>query len=295
MNEEVILFKSADEFRSRNGYVEALIVAKGELERIVGKYTFSEKEALRCGLNGCGTPHWNGYVIRTKSGQETHCGKDCGKREFDVEFAAVEATFRRSLDTQQRRTWLEGMLERRDSMLAEAASCVAQLQPVCTQLQDVVQRINRERDLAVAFRSALRAGGAIRVEHRVDSKAADALGLSQAQRRQLETVATLDGIGAIHDGGASDRMHVESCLSSLRSNVIPSLRQFSRESLTVLSYAKLKAKTREMDNCLDLLKRATSALEEARRFLLPANLRKLAHLPGSSQRAERVRRHFSQI
>ena len=291
---DIILFKSADEFGLRPGYSLALTVARTELDRIVGKFSFSKEHQLQCGLNRCNNWHQNGYVIRTKDGRETHCGKDCGKREFGVEFKEVEATFRRKLEDQERREWLNSVLSERDALIAKVATLLAGLESVSAQIRDITSRLAKEQQLDSALYNAVRAGGAIRRELVVDAETASVMGLTGSQRYQFETVATLAGVEALERASHSNRPAIEDAATRLRSLVLPDLKQLSAGSLSNLNPRQRKNRARQIEAHHQAIARAEEMLASGQRFVAPQNLPRLAQLPISraSQRATRILRSF---
>lgn len=158
-----ILFKSAEEFQTRERYKPQLTCAHDKLERIVGKYAFTEKEALECGLNGCGTKHWHGWVIRTTDGDETHCGRDCGEREFGVKFKEVEAAFKQAEERQSRTERLEQVARERDEILAVAIPMYERTSAAINHVQYILNQISKEANLKRVFDDCVRSRGRILV------------------------------------------------------------------------------------------------------------------------------------
>jgi hypothetical protein len=100
------LYTAITDYEARAAFVGPLRIDVASLDRIVGKIELPAKPEsawAHCGLNGCNTAHRFGYVIRTKDGSETNCGRDCGKREFGVRFEEVEARAKRVEESAARR------------------------------------------------------------------------------------------------------------------------------------------------------------------------------------------------
>lgn len=125
VDEDPIHFQSVEEFTSRPSYVSPLRIASEELEKISGKYIFPFE--IACSLNGCTRPHKRGFIIRTKSGLETNCGHQCGKREFDVDWDELHARFEKAEDAALARKMADQLLQERDALLSQTQSAVLQL------------------------------------------------------------------------------------------------------------------------------------------------------------------------
>lgn len=72
------------EILERPGFIQSLDPSRHKLKEIIGRYV--SKDRVNCGLSNCHTPHSKGYLVSTTDGYETNIGKDCGKREFGVDF-----------------------------------------------------------------------------------------------------------------------------------------------------------------------------------------------------------------
>lgn len=289
--QDVILFATAAEFQEREAYVPALKATHGELDRIIGKYELSKDSALRCGLNDCGTIHWHGYVIRTKSGVETHCGKDCGKREFGVEFESVEATFRQALDYQQRRDWLAEIATKRDELVLEANRLIRSLDTSTKRIDTVLSDIEKDAQLRVSFWDAIRSNGAIRTIERVSDETAQALGIGRSDRERFVTVAQLDGSSALL-AEAGKGYAAKQALLELKGRTAPFLNGLTDESLLGLRPKAQRERSQEIDGHLSRIKRAHGVAQQAELFVQPQNLQKLHLLSGTSGRADRIRRRY---
>lgn len=295
MTDDILLFKSAEEFADRPGYFHVLTVVRTELDRIVGKFSFPKDRQLQCGLNGCNHWHQNGYVIRTKDGCETHCGKDCGKREFGVEFKEVEATFKRKLEDQERRDWLNSVLSEKDALLDKVGALLARLGAVSAKIKEVRDRLAKEPELVLALDKAIRSGGAVQKERFVDAETASAMGLTRGQRHQLETVAILAGADALALVPQSKRPAIEDVAARLRLVVLPDLKDLSIGSLANLNTRQRKERARRIEGHHQAIAQAAELLAAGEKFIAPQNLRRLGQLPVSrpSQRANRILHSFA--
>lgn len=89
---------------ARPGFITNLNPSDHQLESIIGRYLFKEK--IRCGLSNCHTPHAKGYIVKTKGGQSTNIGKDCGKKYFGVDFEDLSKKFDRDIKEKEYREQL---------------------------------------------------------------------------------------------------------------------------------------------------------------------------------------------
>jgi len=95
---------SWDDIESIPGFVKNIDPAKHKLVSIVGRYILKEK--VRCGLSNCHSPHAKGYLVATTDGHKTNIGKDCGSREFGVEFESLSKKFERDISQKEYRDTL---------------------------------------------------------------------------------------------------------------------------------------------------------------------------------------------
>lgn len=98
---ELVRVESWDDIVSRPGFNADLNPQEHELSAIIAQYSFADY--IPCGLSNCHTPHSRGYVVATKSGQETNIGKDCGKNYFGVDFQTMSNKFDRDIRDKEAR------------------------------------------------------------------------------------------------------------------------------------------------------------------------------------------------
>lgn len=98
---ELVRVETWDDIQGRPGFTDNLNPEAHELSGIIGQYAFSDK--IHCGLSTCRTPHSRGYLVVTKSGQETNIGKDCGKNYFGVDFQTMAVQFDRDIRDKEAR------------------------------------------------------------------------------------------------------------------------------------------------------------------------------------------------
>jgi hypothetical protein len=100
----LINVESWEDIENRPGFITNLNPSEHQLESIIGRYLFKEK--IRCGLSNCHTPHAKGYIVKTKGGQSTNIGKDCGKKYFGVDFEELSKKFDRDIKEKEYREQL---------------------------------------------------------------------------------------------------------------------------------------------------------------------------------------------
>ena len=83
------------------GYVNDLNPSQHKLKTIRGRYLF--KDYIKCGLSNCHTPHGKGYIATTTDGLTTNIGKDCGKKDFGVDFETLSDQFDRDVTAAENR------------------------------------------------------------------------------------------------------------------------------------------------------------------------------------------------
>lgn len=113
---ELVRVDSWEDIQGRAGFTDNLDPETHELSAIIGQYEFADK--IHCGLSNCHTPHFKGYLVVTKSVQETNIGKDCGKRYFGIDFVEMAAKFDRDIRDKEARERLWNLLFRLDEVKA---------------------------------------------------------------------------------------------------------------------------------------------------------------------------------
>lgn len=289
MKEPPIQFQSADEFRTRAAYVPELRCEKNDLAGIVGKYEFTEQQALRCGLNGCNTPHWHGWVVRTKSGSETHCGRNCGEREFGVSWTAFEAEYRAAEDRLARQSTIQQALREREEMLRHAERMAVEMTRLWDRVGKIRDLLSKEKPLLRELEKAMKSDGNIVVGERVDSDTARAMGIKIGTVNQ-RVIGNIRGVQALANPGSP--------VVRLRNFAIIPLRQFAFDDLPKLDDKALKKKTAEISAIRSHIGDAEHFLAQARLFCTTANMAqvcKLAEAVPPKARHDRLRRIERQI
>lgn len=257
-----IQFTSAREFEDRARYQPSLTCETSQLERIVGKYSFTKAELLECGLNGCRTRHWNGWVIKTKDGDETHCGKDCGEREFGVLFTEIEAKYKAAEERQSRRTRLEELAKERDSILAAAKGLYDQVRAAANVINDVLNEVKRDSGLQRVFHACVRSNGRILVEDEDSKRLRAAMGAGTGK-------ADLKQIGLIR--GVSVVFSQETVGQELKYKIILPLQELTTENLATLPDKELASKTQQFSQLQQTLSSAKQFLAAFQQFSSSAN------------------------
>lgn len=113
---ELVRVESWEDIQGRPGFTDNLDPEAHELSAIIGQYAFADK--IHCGLSNCHTPHFRGYLVVTRSGQETNIGKDCGKTYFGIDFVEMAAKFDRDMRDKEARERLWNLFFRLDEVKA---------------------------------------------------------------------------------------------------------------------------------------------------------------------------------
>jgi hypothetical protein len=267
MPDTPIQFESERQFHDLPGYSPAMECTTEELDRIVGKYSWDAHRALRCGLNRCNTRHWNGFVIAAKDGRKTHCGHECGGREFGAIFKDVEAAYRRAEEDAARAANIAYALRQRDELLAKIATLETALEGKVTAVREVVSLINREPAMTKALNDALRNGGRIQQSLRASGVMKD-----DAAKNEFLII----DIGRI-DAGDAVRQQKEIGMH-VRAHALWPLRGLTADSLASVDRKGLAAKSSEITTARQAIQDGENFIELAARFIAPANLRELAKL-----------------
>lgn len=125
------LINSVEDLKGRENYREFLDFGEGsgrELLDILGDYSFPDTKMIRCGIQGCRTPHMRGFLVLTTDGLETNIGNVCGKKHLGESFKVKKAIF------VQRQT------EKRNlSLITDLKEKVSEIRPL---LDDLHSRAN---------------------------------------------------------------------------------------------------------------------------------------------------------
>jgi hypothetical protein len=119
-DKELVRVETWEDITERPGFTDNLDPDAHELSAIIGQYAFADK--IHCGLSNCHTPHFRGYLVATKSGQETNIGKDCGKNYFGIDFVEMAEKFDRDMRDKEARERLWNLFFRLDEVKATITS-----------------------------------------------------------------------------------------------------------------------------------------------------------------------------
>jgi hypothetical protein len=277
----LIKFNTPDEIAARPNYFPTLKIQKGELARIVGGYEFDKANEMRCGLNNCNTRHQRGYVIATKANQETHCGNECGKREFGVTFEDMEGRFKEAFRRQTSISTLRELQETADARLAEAQRLLEAKNRVYGKLVNIRDEFRRDPDLNRVLETLFRLDGAVRV--RAEQTPAEKE-LRQSGNANIRTVGRIEGIAALTGFARTANMIDNEILHPLRA-----VKSMDGDSIAPKELDHL---VRQMNNLPAAIVAVEEFLSDATLFLKKSNLdeiRKMRHLDGvRSHKLERV-------
>ncbi|MEN9996345.1 MAG: hypothetical protein RL462_1121 [Pseudomonadota bacterium] len=262
-----IQFQNAEEFQSRPNYFSELSCSSTELDYIVGKYGFSREKSLKCGLNGCHTTHWHGFVIALKSGQETHCGQVCGAKAFGVSWDEVEATFQRKEAERDRSVALQKIKDDGVSVLQRCGQLITKCGPLESAVRTVLEELSRETALVRAFENIVKNGGRIMGEVEQSDFMRGAKG---SGKRDLVLLATVDGTSSI--GPSKDTVR------SLKFQVEIPVKDLMSQSLELLTAKQIEAHLKLLNDVNSTFIRAEAFAKHAERFLIHDNLEKLEML-----------------
>ena len=258
-----IHFSSKEEFESRPGYVPSLRCDRTDLDYIVGKYGFSTDKKLQCGLNGCNAWHQHGFVIATKSGIETHCGQDCGRREFHVAWDDLHAEFQRQEKALARRNLVGTLLQERNQILDDATTLGVELAAACSKIRSIYDELRKEPLLARQFDIALQSDGRVLAAVESDSS----IGAAHGQRGKNANIAA---VGRIQGILAAQKYHTIG--RTLEWGVIRPLREISEQSVDLLSDDRVAEKAKAVQSIRQDLAIVVEFVSASRQFLASSNV-----------------------
>lgn len=277
-----IQFQSPHEFQGREHYVDALSCDVADLDYIVGKYGFSEKQQLQCGLNGCNHWHWHGFVIATKSGKETHCGQYCGAKAFGISWDELHAKFKKQEETRDRLQALQDIKSQADADLIRCKNLYEQCEPLSKRVQSTLKQIAREPLLNDQFDFTMRSDGRIFGE---EERSAFMAGETGRGGSNMVVLTTIEGREAVK--------LCEKILSTLNYKVNQPLKELQNLQLEGLTPQQIKDALASLKELTSTMNEAENFVRQAVRFLDPRNLQKISllieQIPQRS-RTERMRR-----
>ncbi len=288
-----VRFLSFLEITARPKWQDGLDTGQHKLLRIIGDYDFPKVDEVQCGLKGCGRIHMRGYVVETVDGLETHIGNRCGKNHFNVNWGEIRSAFYRAKEDRIRQEWLDSVLAQRDTLLSRSQSLLHEVDAAKQGINGVLDRLRKEAEIHSIFMRAVRNGGLIQVEKTIDKDTAEAMNLSPAKRRTLETVGRIMGIEVIP--GVPGALLGDLVADKLRTIAIPMFTTISASTLKNLNKRQSKSRAKDINNAKLILQEAETYITTTKKFLQPSNLRVLGKLPatGTNTRTERILNQFA--
>lgn len=268
MNEhpEPIFFTRVDEFTNRAAYVDKLDCTSTELSHLVGKYEFPKDRWIRCGLNGCTTLHGQGFVYAKSTGEESHCGIDCGRREFDLKWKEVFARFRAAEKASNTRKFLFNIQAEATEIIGYADQYTAECGTAGSLLTALIEGLfTPAPELHRALMVCVKNGGKIQVANFSSKRLRKELG-HKKQGAELETIGTLRGVAAIP---------ARSSVIDAVARAVKPTRALMKLDISSLSNEELAYHSKKFQEARETLQAAGLYLREARRFLRRDNLDEL--------------------
>lgn len=263
---EPIFFSHADEFRTRPSYIGALICASNELSHLVGKYDFPKERYIECGLNGCTKLHGLGFVYAKSTGEESHCGTDCGRLMFGLKWQEVTARFRAAEKESSTRKFLRNIHTDANEIIQYAERYTKEAAIACSLINTLIETLFVPApELHRHFVACVKTGGKIQVANYSSKKLRKDLGHG-GHGIDLETIGTLQGATAVSSGhGVIETM--TRAVKPTRVLITLDVATLTREELTYHS--------RKFQAAREALQAAGLFLREARRFMRRDNLHQL--------------------
>lgn len=271
--DDPIRFKTADEFRDRPRYVSKLDPVLHELEEIVGGYGFAKSDELKCGF--CGVWHQHGFVIRTRSGDETNLGQDCGRKYFGARWDELYALFKERDEAREQREFIESTLREKPALIELARALRVRLGGRLDSINAVVGELSREQPLFSAAVAVERRGGSVRVQRRIAKDSYAGSSLSEEQRSYLETVAHIEGIDVL--GLLRGRRPCVDYIEGLREAVV-TIEGWDAAALSRCSPAQRRTTVKQIEKVKTDLADAQRHAEMIDRFLDPTNIKNFAKM-----------------
>lgn len=264
------LFLFAAEFQSRDQYLPKLFCTSDELDYLVGKYEFPKDRWIECGLNGCTTLHGNGYVYAKKTGEESHCGVDCGKSHFEFNWSEVVARFQIDQKTSDRRRFLREIQANADDIKRYADDYDAACVTACRQINELLERFFIPApELYQRLQRCAKNSGKIEVSNFSGRDLRRDLGLGGAQRANVEEIGTILGTSVL-----DARLTI---LGDLRTAVRPT-NVLLTKNLETMSEDELAYHSKKFQSVRETLQATGIFISDARRFMRLRNLQEMQKL-----------------
>jgi hypothetical protein len=254
------------------GFMESLDPTDHKLKSILGRYVF--KDQIACGLSDCHTLHNKGYIVETETGAVTNIGKDCGKREFGVNFETLSRNFESDIQARNNR-----------EMLATFSIAIDELQEkiqdirkgergadwLNSKIQEITHPGNGCPDAIVSRvnRMARDRQGRLTVERRATREEIDAMdaaaGREGSSERIIEdTIGTIQGLPALYpENNVREILAIQ---------IEKRLKEFRAADIDSMTPSELREWVRWITSVDLLLERARAAVVAGLQFFHPDNL-----------------------
>lgn len=263
---EPVLFINAEEFCGRPAYTSELRCNGSELSHLIGKYDLPKDQYIKCGLNGCKKLHGHGYVFAKHTGEESHCGIDCGKNVFDLKWKEVLARFRNDQKASDTRKHLQNIQIEASEIVGYADRYTADCTLACSLMRDLVEKLfTPAPELLRHLISCAKNGGKIQVANYSAKRLGKDLG-HRNRGADLETIGILKGASAL--------LARDDVLPNM-SRAVKSTRVLATLDVATLSKEELSYHSRKFQEAREALQATGLFLQEARRLLRRENLEEL--------------------
>lgn len=283
----LIRVESWDDIESRPGFVADMNPVEHRLDTIIGRYIFRDR--IHCGLSNCHTPHAKGYIVVTTDGYETNIGKDCGKREFGVDFDTLSRQFDRDITEAENRERLWSF----SFTLEQYEECVADLRKrpfgadwaykrsrsLVSVGREIPDSLVRRLHSMIKTRTAAITRARVATEEEAEEKEA-ATGRTIPRPAYVEeSVGQLDGLAALYPENDIREL--------LIIDIETNLRMFREKEIDSMTFSELKKWVKWVDSIDSTLEKAEWSIAQARNLLRPENLRQLQEVleDGDERRA----------
>ncbi|MGH6649096.1 hypothetical protein [Aquabacterium sp.] len=289
-----ILFESPEQFRARPNFVDDLHCDVKQLDKIIGNYEFDKAREQQCGLNGCKTKHWHGFVIRFKDGRETNIGQDCGLTQFDVVFKDFVSAYKAAVDRNAKTQYINDLISQKHVLLRQANELTRKSSLHVHDVNELYGLIQKDKPMEKAFGEAVRLKGQINVYQKVSDAGRMAMG-KDGRKEHAEVSVT---IGTIV--GASCVSQAKVIQATLKFKAVLPLQAIDEAQLPTLTDVALKEWGTKMKDMREALREAEQFCEEADRFCSDRNRiaisKLLEALPSKAKtdRAKKIARRIAE-
>jgi hypothetical protein len=268
----LIEIASWEEIRSLPGFVADLDPKNHKLKSIRGRYIFKDK--IACGLSDCHTRHNKGYIVQTDKGAVTNIGKDCGKREFGVDFETLSRNFEADIQARNNREMLTTFSFAVDE-LQEKIQNIRKEEHGADWLNGKIQEITRPGNgcpnsvVSRVNRMARARQGRLTIERRATQEEIDAMDVAAGhagtnERIVEETIGDIQGLTALYpENNVREILAIQ---------IEQRLKDFRVADIDTMIGSELRDWVKWTTSVDALFDRARAAVDAGRQFFHPANL-----------------------